>query len=183
VSHTAGRGESIGALACRAYVALEEAAERFNELREALFDQLFTHLADISLAHDGLAERAELDVRLRLPVDLGPQAATLLLADLLPEWRVTSEAGLDAWSSPRTDPVARLLGRAIGRAGGRPRFQRKTGTSDLNVVGPAWGCPIVAYGPGDSSLDHTPDEHIELAEYLAGVDVLTGLLTDPNLVS
>ena len=24
----------------------------------------------------------------------------------------------------------------------------------VGVVGPVWQCPIVAYGPGDSSLDH-----------------------------
>jgi len=48
----------------------------------------------------------------------------------------------------------------------------KTGTSDMNVVGPAWGCPLLAYGPGDSGLDHTPDEHIEIAEYLRAIDVL-----------
>jgi LysW-gamma-L-lysine carboxypeptidase len=42
----------------------------------------------------------------------------------------------------------------------------------MNVVGPAWNCPILAYGPGDSSLDHTPDEHILIDEYLAGVRVL-----------
>ena len=52
------------------------------------------------------------------------------------------------------------------------QFLLKTGTSDMNVVGPAWNCPILAYGPGDSSLDHTPDEHVELAEDLRAVDVL-----------
>ena len=46
----------------------------------------------------------------------------------------------------------------------------------MNVVGPAWGCPIVAYGPGDSSLDHTPHEHIQIEEFLRGVDVLSHAL-------
>jgi [amino group carrier protein]-lysine/ornithine hydrolase len=39
-----------------------------------------------------------------------------------------------------------------------------------------WKCPIVAYGPGDSALDHTPDEHIDLDEYLRAVRVLTSAL-------
>ena len=38
----------------------------------------------------------------------------------------------------------------------QPGFVVKTGTSDMNVVAPIWQCPIVAYGPGDSALDHTP---------------------------
>ena len=42
----------------------------------------------------------------------------------------------------------------------------------MNLVGPAWGCPIAAYGPGDSSLDHTPEEHILVSKYLAGVQVM-----------
>jgi len=46
----------------------------------------------------------------------------------------------------------------------------------MNVVGPAWGCPIVAYGPGDSSLDHTPEEHIEIKEFRRGINVLTQAL-------
>jgi len=48
----------------------------------------------------------------------------------------------------------------------------KSGTSDMNVVGPAWRCPILAYGPGDSSLDHTPEEHVPLQEYWRAVLVL-----------
>jgi hypothetical protein len=43
---------------------------------------------------------------------------------------------------------------------------RKTGTGDMNILGKAMNLPIVTYGPGDSHLDHTLDEHIEIKEYL-----------------
>jgi LysW-gamma-L-lysine carboxypeptidase len=54
----------------------------------------------------------------------------------------------------------------------RPRILYKTGTSDMNVVGPTWRCPIAAFGPGDSALDHTPQEHLVLDEYLLACRVL-----------
>ena len=31
---------------------------------------------------------------------------------------------------------------------------------------------MIAYGPGDSSLDHTPEERLSVAEYLTAVSVL-----------
>jgi LysW-gamma-L-lysine carboxypeptidase len=46
----------------------------------------------------------------------------------------------------------------------------------MNTVGPVWVCPIVAYGPGDSSLDHTPDEHIDVREFRWGINVLARAL-------
>jgi [amino group carrier protein]-lysine/ornithine hydrolase len=46
----------------------------------------------------------------------------------------------------------------------------------MNLVGPLWQCPILAYGPGDSDLDHTPHEHISLHEYQQAVTVLTAVL-------
>ena len=45
----------------------------------------------------------------------------------------------------------------------------------MNVVGPVWQCPILAYGPGDSSLDHTPHEQIELPEYLSKINFENGI--------
>jgi LysW-gamma-L-lysine carboxypeptidase len=57
-----------------------------------------------------------------------------------------------------------------------PKFKVKTGTSDMNVLAPHWRCPVVAYGPGDSALDHTPHEHISVQEYQQAIAVLTRTL-------
>jgi LysW-gamma-L-lysine carboxypeptidase len=34
----------------------------------------------------------------------------------------------------------------------------------------------VVYGPGDASLDHTPNEHIDLTDYHKAVEVLSAAL-------
>ena len=75
----------------------------------------------------------------------------------------------------RHSPLVRaFLGaiRSVGGPGTAPKFVVKTGTCDMNIVWPVWRCPIVAYGPGDSTLDHTPNEHLELDEYLLAVDTV-----------
>jgi len=75
-------------------------------------------------------------------------------------------------SSPRTS-VAGALRAGIREAGGEPTHLRKTGTSDANHYAAAWDCPVATYGPGDSALDHAPDERIDLADFDRGVAVLT----------
>jgi LysW-gamma-L-lysine carboxypeptidase len=79
-----------------------------------------------------------------------------------------------AWRGDRTNSLARsfLAGLRSVDASEKLGFVLKTGTSDMNVVAPVWKCPVVAYGPGDSSLDHTPNEHLELDEYWKAVNVL-----------
>lgn len=62
--------------------------------------------------------------------------------------------------------------RAVGAPDVAPKFVVKTGTCDMNIVWPVWRCPILAYGPGDSTLDHTPNEHLDLNEYLLAVDTV-----------
>ncbi|MCC6169972.1 MAG: M20/M25/M40 family metallo-hydrolase, partial [Caldilineaceae bacterium] len=78
------------------------------------------------------------------------------------------------WRSERDPLLVRSFLSALRTVApeARPSFVVKTGTSDMNVVAPVWGCPIVAYGPGDSSLDHTPQEHLLLDEYWQAVLVL-----------
>jgi LysW-gamma-L-lysine carboxypeptidase len=48
---------------------------------------------------------------------------------------------------------------------------RKTGTGDMNILGLAMQAPIVTYGPGDSHLDHTKDEHIKIRDYLKSIEI------------
>jgi LysW-gamma-L-lysine carboxypeptidase len=81
-----------------------------------------------------------------------------------------------AYRADKNNALVRAFLAAIREGGGTPGFTLKTGTSDMNVVGPHWQCPIVTYGPGDSNLDHTPHEHIDLNEYDNALEVLARVL-------
>ena len=96
--------------------------------------------------------------------------------------RTTMEFRFRGWEQPwraeRNNVLVRSFLSAIRGADAtvQPNFVFKTGTSDLNVVGPIWRCPIVAYGPGDSALDHTPNEHLSLDEYWRAIAVVEAML-------
>jgi len=87
----------------------------------------------------------------------------------VPEWA-------PAWVGDKNAELTRTFIASIRDEGLTPRYVKKTGTSDANLLAPAWGCPTVAYGPGDSSLDHTPQERIDLREFAASVRVLERVL-------
>ncbi len=72
------------------------------------------------------------------------------------------------------------------KQGSRPTLLRKLGTSDLNLAAPAWGCPSAAYGPGDSHLDHTDSENVDVHELRRSIEVLRetfSILTAPNRIA
>ncbi len=117
-------------------------------------------------------EVARLQFDVRLPPGL---STTELLAELPAEPlrpRVRTTVRIEAFETGRSDPVVRALEEGIRAAGGRPTLWRKSGTSDLNVVGPAWGLGGAAYGPGDARLDHTSRESVSVAELRRSVRVL-----------
>ncbi|MEM1540460.1 MAG: M20/M25/M40 family metallo-hydrolase [Candidatus Bathyarchaeia archaeon] len=66
---------------------------------------------------------------------------------------------------------------AIRKVTGKtPKLLKKTGTSDMNLLGKALKIPVVAYGPGNSSLDHTLNEHVSIQDYLSSIHVLQEVL-------
>lgn len=115
---------------------------------------------------------ARLGVAVALPDDLPEAREVVITLDGEPvSLRLRFRGYERTWRSERDPLLVRsfLAGLRAVAPETRPSFVVKTGTSDMNVVAPVWGCPIVAYGPGDSSLDHTPHEHLLLDEYWQAV--------------
>jgi LysW-gamma-L-lysine carboxypeptidase len=121
---------------------------------------------------DGLSVEATMEVQFRVPPEYTVDDVREMAAGRLDGGTVHwYDAVPPVMESPRTD-VARAFRAAIRSAGGDPRLLRKTGTADMNVFASTWDCPMITYGPGDSDLDHAPDEHIPLAEYDRAIEVL-----------
>ena len=65
---------------------------------------------------------------------------------------------------------------------GKVTLVKKSGTGDMNYYGTSTGIPCVTYGPGDSHLDHTDDEHIRIDDYIEAIEVIShALLNLENL--
>ncbi|HEY3290031.1 MAG TPA: [LysW]-lysine hydrolase [Anaerolineae bacterium] len=178
--HTAMPGPSAAEQAVHLWNWLDGYAREFNADKPKSFDQLMPSLRNIHSDDNGMSEWCDMTIGVRLPESLGPAQ----LQQAIEAWAMTQPASPElvfsghevAWRSGRDTLLARVFVDAIRAHGVRPALKLKTGTSDLNVLGPIWGCPIVAYGPGDSSLDHTPDEHIPVAEFERGVAILEQVL-------
>ena len=147
-----------------------------NVPHERVFEQVSPSLRRMESQSDGFTDTAFLHFNVRLPIGLDVPDCTAALQGLLDNAELTLGDGTPAYRGEKNSPPVRALLAAIRQAGGTPSFSLKSGTSDMNVVGPAWNTPIVAYGPGDSALDHTPEEHILISEYLKAIDVLSAAL-------
>ena len=126
---------------------------------------------------------AEVKAFVRIDHDADDDAIDMFLRSAAGDATLELYGAVPAWTSPRTSPLARAFTAAFRAAELPPRFKHKTGTSDMNVLGPVWQCPIGAYGPGDSTLDHTPDERLVLAEYLRAIEVLQTALVSGGWAS
>jgi predicted acetylornithine/succinylornithine family transaminase/N-acetyl-ornithine/N-acetyl-lysine deacetylase len=182
MSHSAGPLQGSNEKATAFWERVRRYAEEWNQAHagKSAFAALLPSLRSINSEQDGLEDRTNFVIGFRLP----PEFAIRDFQTQLERWALEDEIHLTftgeeiAFQSTRTTPLARSFITAIRATGEKPTFKYKTGTSDMNVVGPMWGQNIVAYGPGDSSLDHTPQEHIQVAEYAHAIDVLELVLRD-----
>lgn len=86
--------------------------------------------------------------------------------------KIEAKSLTDPFELNKSSTVVRAFSWAIRKVRAKPPvLLRKTGTGDMNVLGRAMKIPVVTYGPGDSRLDHTPNEHIKIREYLNAIQV------------
>ena len=176
LAHTSARNES----ACEAAVAYWNRVSAWAMARNAglerVFEQVSPTLRGMQSGSDGFTETAKLRFGVRLPPGMSLAEVQAGLRDLAEVAEVKMVEGVEAYRGQKNTPLVRAFLAAIRKEGGVPGFTVKTGTSDMNLVAPAWGTPILAYGPGDSNLDHTPHEHILITEYERAIRVLTDVL-------
>ncbi len=136
------------------------------------FDQPGPTLTSIA----GDLDSATAEISIRTPLGFDADGFLAALTDLLPAGKLVPVNFVAACRADRNDPVVRALTAAIRHRGVRPVAKVKTATSDMNTLAEAWQVPMATYGPGDSSLDHSADEHLVIADYLAGIEVLSTAL-------
>lgn len=169
-------------------------APHASELAAAALTSLMTQHPATTRAKFDVLSCAILDARMtlheaivqlgfRLPEACGPDdvmSAVHAAFDAHAEdARIELTHSVPATSIGRTQELPRKLGASIHRAtGNRPRFVRKTATCDMNTLAQSWDIPMVVYGPGDSALDHADDEHIDRADYISSIMILTQTLAD-----
>ena len=176
--HTAGPVGSVAERALAWHRRVVAHIQEWNLGREGVFDTIQPNLQRFNTTSDGLQDTAQLTLGLRLPTWIEPDALERHMAEIACDGTLRFEGHAPAHRGPRSNALANALSHAIGSAGGRPTATVKTGTSDMNTVARAFACPILAYGPGDSTLDHTPHERLDLVEYLRSIEVLRRALPE-----
>ena len=188
-AHSAGAERLPAERGIALWAVVQRYCEAWNAARgvgDSVFDALSPSLRTFVTSDEGAFGLARLGVGIRVPLAADPDMVQRELTQRLREAAAPDEhvvldigvlGGEPAYRGGKSNDLVRAFLAEIRAGGGTPRFVVKTGTSDMNVVGPLWPTtPIVAYGPGNSALDHTPWEHVELPEFLATIGVLRGVL-------
>ena len=134
-----------------------------------------------------IPSNCEILVQLRIPPQLTPEQVFEEVKRKIDRYKATNPKvtvtleQMDvakAFEADRRSVIVRALAWGIRKTTlNYASFSRKTGTGDMNVLGNALKIPVVTYGPGDSTLDHTPNEHIDIQEYTDSIEVLKKTLT------
>jgi LysW-gamma-L-lysine carboxypeptidase len=173
--HTAAQGKLACEQAVDFWNVIKTWDAPFNQGKGA-FETLDASIRAFDSESDGLAQIARLKLGFRLPVGFPIGAFKEFLVQAAGAARLSFYGGEQAVRMDKSNVLVKAFLEAIRTHGGTPKFKVKTGTADMNVVAPHWSCPMLAYGPGDSSLDHTPEEHVQIAEYARAIDVLEFVL-------
>ena len=172
-SHSAGPGYGIADKAIQAWQKIKIHCQQFNRNRTILFEQLQARLIAFQSSVEKEKDIAKIRIHFRLPLDFEQDNFIESLKHDLKEADNIEIYGVEtAYCTARNTPLTPAFSQTVRKQGSRLIFKHKTGTSDMNVLGPIWQCPMIAYGPGDSSLDHTTNEHLHLSDYLRAIKVL-----------
>jgi len=124
---------------------------------------------------------SEMNIDVRVPIQFSTAKVFEQINKIITKYQTTNpEVSVKAtvldtvepFEVNKTSPLVHVLSSSVRKVLNKPAtLLHKTGTGDMNILGKAMNLPIVTYGPGDSHLDHTLDEHIGIKEYLDSIEV------------
>ncbi len=124
---------------------------------------------------------AEMNLDVRVPIQFSTDQVFEQIQKIITKYqaanpRVSVKATVldtvEPFEVNKASPLVHVLASSVRKVLNKPAtLLHKTGTGDMNILGKAMNLPIVTYGPGDSHLDHTLEENIEVKEYLDAISV------------
>lgn len=139
------------------------------------FEQLNVKITLMQTSQDDFSENITMELSFRTPQGFNKKPLEQLIDENKKDADVNLSKSDDAVKTDKKNFLVSAFIGGIRSVNGEPTFKYKTGTSDMNIL-QSYGVPIVAYGPGDSILDHTPYEHLDLSEYQKAIAVLKNVL-------
>ncbi len=171
-THGASQFASAGTLACELFHVIDSVPEIAKIVVTSPFYSVNKDVKMIATRDDSLYESVEMVLDIRIPPEVNVAQLERELAAIEYSGDITVREKLNAVRCPKSGPLVASFRKAIKLQEGTPKISLKTGTSDMNIAVPAWQSPCLAYGPGDSTLDHTPNEHIQIAEYHQSIQII-----------
>jgi LysW-gamma-L-lysine carboxypeptidase len=118
----------------------------------------------------------EFDIDVRFPPGKSALDIEHKMKSILPKnVHIEVKEQLAGYGIEPNHPLVRAFVPAIREHGLTARYVKKSGSADMNITGPA-GIPTIAYGPGDSKLDHTDEEVVEISEYKKAISIVSGAM-------
>ena len=176
-THGASKFASAGTLACELFHELNNLPEITKISETSPFYSVNKNVRTIATQDDSLHESVDMRLDLRIPPEVEVTQLIREIEALEYPGKLRVLEGMNAVRCPKSGPLVTSFRKAVKSQNGKPKLSLKTGTSDMNVAVPVWKCPCLAYGPGDSNLDHTPHEHIKIEEFYQSIQVILAALT------
>jgi [amino group carrier protein]-lysine/ornithine hydrolase len=124
---------------------------------------------------------AEMNIDVRVPIQFSTKQVFEQIEKIIAKYqaaypkvsvKATVLDTVEPFEVNKASPLVHVFSSSVRKVLNKPAtLLRKTGTGDMNILGKAMSQPIVTYGPGNSRLDHTLDEHIDVGEYLNAIQV------------
>ena len=173
--------------------AIHEAIDFWHKLNTEMQEKpfqgktaFFSVEPNITLMQGGAAtnilpDTCDLDIDLRFPPGVSSVQILTRIDTIIEGLQHQSEAQIsyevlsqiEGFRAEKDTKLVISLKSAIGKIiKAEAKFLRKSGTNFMALIGNIWQIPVVSYGPGDPSIEHTPMEHINIEAFQKSIDVL-----------